>query len=90
MTQLELKAYKLIEQLNLEQRYKLAVKILKEMGSVDEEALPKPEEVKKKPSKSAKGGFGVLAGTGKILGDIISPIDVEWNAMTQTDVNPPE
>jgi prevent-host-death family protein len=29
-----------------------------------------------------KGGFvGSMAGTGKILGDIISPIDVEWEAM---------
>ena len=24
---------------------------------------------------------GALAGSGKILGDIISPIDVEWNAL---------
>ena len=87
MTQLELKAYKLIEQLNLEQRYKLAVKILKEMGPLNEEAIPKPQNTSKKP---AKGGFGILAGTIKIKGDIISPIDVEWNAMTQTEVDPPE
>ena len=29
-----------------------------------------------------KGGFiGSMEGTGEILGDIISPIDVEWEAM---------
>ena len=87
MTQIELKAYKIIEQLDLEQRYKLAVKILKDMGSVDEEALPKPKE---KLKTTAKGGFGILRDTIKINGDILSPIDIEWNAMTQDAVNPPE
>lgn len=35
------------------------------------------------PKKKAKrpSVFGCMKGTGRILGDIISPIDVEWEAM---------
>jgi prevent-host-death family protein len=31
--------------------------------------------------KPAKSGFGCMKGTFEITGDIVGPIDVEWNAM---------
>jgi prevent-host-death family protein len=33
------------------------------------------------PIPPRKSLFGSMKGTGEILGDIISPIDVEWDAM---------
>ena len=33
------------------------------------------------PVPAEKGFVGSMRGTGEILGDIISPIDVEWEAM---------
>jgi prevent-host-death family protein len=33
------------------------------------------------PIKEEKSLFGAMKGSGKITGDIISPLDVEWDAM---------
>jgi hypothetical protein len=33
------------------------------------------------PIKEEKSLFGAMKGSGTIIGDIISPLDVEWDAM---------
>lgn len=86
MTQFEL--YKFIENLNRSQRYQLAVKILRDIGFKDDGSLPKLDNINEAQSVESPKPFGILAGTAKIIGDIVTPMDISWDAMTQTNINP--
>lgn len=41
----------------------------------------RPVAVLRPPAPPRKSIFGSMRGTVKILGDIVSPLDVEWNAL---------
>jgi prevent-host-death family protein len=41
----------------------------------------RPIAVLRAPASPRKSIFGSMKGTVKILGDIVSPLDVEWNAL---------
>ena len=58
-------------------------------NKIDEIVITKRDEpiaiLKSISKKARKPIFGCMKGTAKIVGDIVSPLDVEWNAMKDSD-----